>query len=125
MRSPSPDGGEMTSWLDDASSASERSFPVISRSGSSRSSAIVSVESVGGAGGESVYNASVISEGEMERMQERERALAARDWEMLREVPVPVGHAQLVWVMRLDEYDDEMVLQGVRGVSLSFVRRDA
>ncbi|KAI5848483.1 hypothetical protein DFP73DRAFT_524744 [Morchella snyderi] len=115
MRSPSPDGREdVISWLDDQSASSQHSLPVISPSGSSRSSGVVSLYSTGD-DEDSVYNASVISEDEMERMQEQERIVANRDWEMLQEIPVPVAHAQLIWMMRLDEYDDEMVLQGMRG----------
>jgi hypothetical protein len=60
----------------------------------------------------------------MERMQEEERIISERDWEMLQEIPVPIAHAQVIWMMRLDEYDDEMVLQGMRGVSYRFARRD-
>ncbi|KAH0611714.1 uncharacterized protein H6S33_010979 [Morchella sextelata] len=124
IRSTPPDGtASIISWLDHSSTSPDHSLPFISPTIISRSSGSISVHSTDN-DEESIYNASVISESEMERMEEEERIISERDWEMLQEIPVPIAHAQVIWMMRLDEYDDEMVLQGMRGVSYRFARRD-
>lgn len=124
IRSTPPGGSEVIiSWLEDQSPVSEHSLPFISQSRNSGSSGTISLH-IMDSGEEIIYNASVISESEAGRMQAEERIISDSDWEMLEELPVPIAHAQIIWMMRLDEYEDEMVLQGMRGVRYRFARRD-
>ncbi|RPB12309.1 hypothetical protein P167DRAFT_545544 [Morchella conica CCBAS932] len=124
MRSTPPGSSEsIISWLEDQSPVSEHFLPVTPPTSTSRSSGSISVHSMD-SGEEIIYNASVISESEAERMQAGERIISDRDWEMVDQLPVPIGHAQIIWMMRLDEYEDEMVLQGMRGACFRFARRD-